>query len=367
MATLSRPEARRAGTLHVVDRLSEPVLSVLAPALQALADAGWAQTVVLLDRPAHAEGVRRLDGAASVVCVPTAGREPWRHWAALRRAVQEQLAARPPAAVHFHGVGAWLCSLGLEGRPAKAFVTPHGAGLARVVGLLQRLPRAGADLPLAVASSQFDTRVMQHASQPPPLVVEGVVEERYLRVARREAELPLVVAGAHRASTAAAGWACQLAIVFGARELGLRFHWCGPGAPELAVAGFTLGTGDPVRHLRRAWVYVATDDQADFPVRLAQAMACGVPCLALDVPAHRGLIVDGSSGMLFRTAEEAAQMLTALLDDADLRQRLGDAARRVARRRFTVQRLRRDLLSLYARDATEPALRTRGTVHDSGF
>lgn len=367
MAIDPRPAPRRGGTLHVVDRLSEPVLSVLAPALQALSDAGWAQTVVLLDRPAHAEGVRRLGDAATVVRVPTASREPWRHWMALRRAVQQQLAARPPAAVHYHGVGAWLCSLGLEGRPPKAFVTPHRVALAHVVGLLQRLPRGNADLPLAVASSQFDTRVMQHASQPPPLVVEGVVDERYLRVARHEAEQPLVVAGAHRASAEAAGWACRLAIVFGAQELGLRFHWCGPAAPELAAAGFALGTGDPVRHLRRAWVYVATDDQADFPVRLAQAMACGVPCLALDVPAHRGLIEDGRSGMLFRTAEEAAQMLTSLLDDAELRQRLGDAARRVARRRFTVQRLRRDLLSLYARDPAAPALPTSGAAHDSGF
>jgi glycosyltransferase involved in cell wall biosynthesis len=340
------------GTLHVVDRLSEPVFSLLGPAANALREAGMVQTVVLLDRPEHAQRLRQFGKGVNIVPVPTGG-PGWRPWAALRRQVREQLRLQQPATVHYHGALAWLCSLGVAQREQSVFVTPHGSTFARLAGALLRLQRAAPSwAPTAVASSQFDTLMLQLDGSPPPLV-EGVVPDRFLNAPRREAERPLVVAGDHRGKGEAIDLLCRVAVVFGAAELNLSFHWCGPALPDsaarLRAAGIQLEAGDPLRHLRRAWVYFAGGEETQFPVRLAQAMACGLPCLAADVAAHRGLIDDGRTGLLFRSAEEAAQMLTALIDDADLRQRLGEAARTVARQRFSEQRLRRDLAALYAR------------------
>lgn len=351
MVPSDQPRPVGGGTLHVVDRLSEPVFSLLGPAARALHEAGMAQTVVLFDRPEHAHRLRQFGQGVNIVAVPATG-VGWQPWAALRREVREQLRLQQPATVHYHGTLAWLCSLGVGQREQSVFVTPHGSTLASVAGALLRLRRAAPLAPVAVASSQFDTLMLQQDGAAPPLV-EGVVADRFLNAPRRESERPTVVAGGHRDDGPAIELLCRLAVVFGAAELNLGFRWCGPTLPDstarLRAAGIEIEAGDPLRHLRRSWVYFAGGDETEFPVRLAQAMACGLPCLVADVVAHRSLIDDGRTGLLFRSAEEAAQMLTALIDDADLRQRLGEAARTVARQRFSEQRLRRDLAALYAR------------------
>jgi glycosyltransferase involved in cell wall biosynthesis len=296
----------RGGTLHVAAGLSEPVFGVLGQAAQLLREWGVPQTVVLIDRPEHAHRVPRLAGAAHLVPVT---RARFRHWLALRDAVREQLRVQQPSAVHFHGTLAWLCTLGLV----------------------------------------RDVRVL-------PSPREAVVDESFLRAPRREAGRPLVVSGCHRPNRKALEAFCSTAVIFGAHELEIDFQWCGPAPwlalPQLDAAGVGVvsapGDGLLLPYLRSAWVFVA-GAASDVPLRLAQAMACGVPCLAVDVPAHRELIEDGRTGLLFRSEEEAHQLLTTLLDDAPLRRRLGQAARCVAWERFSPQRLRADMMALYAK------------------
>lgn len=347
----------RGGALHVVDALSEPVLSVLAPALAALHDAGMAQTLVLLDHPEHVPRIAQLHAAVRVVRVPAAGR-PWPPWRPLREALREGLRAQQPHTVHFHGSLAWLSGMGLDYGRCNLFVTPHGGRLARLTATLLRVQRWTPSAPITVASSLFDAQALQQDGQPPALV-EGVVAEEYLGAPRRTASQPVVVSGTHHDDAAAVDVACRTAVAFGAAELQLRFRWCGPlgadSASRLRAAGVEVASDDPLPRLQRAWVYLSGGNETQFPVRLAQAMACGLPCLAVDSPMHRSLIDDGRTGLLFRTAEEAALMLGALIDDAALRERLGDAARAVARQRFSAQRLRSELASLYARPTPDGA------------
>lgn len=309
----------RGGTLHVADGLSEPVFGVLGPATALLREMGLAQTVVLIDRPEHAH---RMGGFGDGVrLVPVAVTHPrWRHWVALRDAVREQLRERQPTTVHFHGTLAWLCSLGLV-REARVLVSPpHGRA--------------------------------------PPLL-EAVMEDDFLRVQHREARRPLVVSGCHHDNRKAVELFCRAAVIFGAAELDLGFNWCGPVSPtsmaRLHAAGIGTVTAQHhealLPHLRSAWVYFAGGGETELPVRLAQAMACGLPCLAADTPVYRGLIDDGQTGLLFRSDEEARQLLTLLIDDAPLRRRLGQAARGVVAKRFSRDRLRTEVMSLYPETA----------------
>lgn len=309
----------RGGTLHVADALSEPVFGVLGPATALLCEMGLAQTVVLIDRPEHAHRMAGFDDGVRLV--PVAGTHPrWRHWIALRRAVREQLRVQQPATVHFHGTLAWVCSLGLV-REARVLV-----------------------------STQDGRR---------PRLLEAVVHDDFLRVQHREARRPLVVSGCHHDNRKAVELFCRAAVVFGAAELDLGFNWCGPVSPasmaRLHAAG--IGTVEAERHetllphLQSAWVYFAGGGESQLPLRLAQAMACGLPCLAADTPAYRGLIDDGVTGFLFRSDEEARQLLTTLIDDASLRRRLGRAARGVVAKRFSRERLRMEVMTLYAETA----------------
>jgi hypothetical protein len=327
--------AAHGGTLHVVDRLSEPVFRTLSQATRLLQEAGVPQTVLLLDRQQHAH--RLLGFSDGVRLVPVAVQRPaWRHWLALRQAVRQALEQSRPAAVHFHGALAWLCGRDLVNARSTVYVSPHG----------RALPRRGA-----------------HGAALPALA-EPAVDDLFFATRHTEARRPLIVSGCEQDNRKAVELFCRAAVIFGASELDLAFNWCGPvgeaSAARLRAAGVGGAPTDDAQglatRLHSAWVYFAGGGAPQFPLQLVQAMACGLPCLAADVPACRAVLQDGVTGLLFRSEEEALQLLTSLIDDAALRQRLGEAARHAALQRFSRQRLRLDLMSLYHASATAAEL-----------
>lgn len=166
------------------------------------------------------------------------------------------------------------------------------------------------------------------------------IDARFFSAPRDESPQPLIVSGHLRDHRKAVALFCSTAVVLGAAELQLRFHWCGPvseaSAAPLKAAGIGRSEDEAgvLPALQAAWAYIACGGEGGFSLRLAQAMACALPCVAADLPAHRALIDDGVTGLLFRHPEEAQQLLGALVDDAGLRRRLGRAARNAALRRF---------------------------------
>jgi glycosyltransferase involved in cell wall biosynthesis len=60
---------------------------------------------------------------------------------------------------------------------------------------------------------------------------------------------------------------------------------------------------------------------------IAEAMACGLPCVAESAAGYNNLIESGESGYLFDTEGEAQSILLRLQDDPELRARIGGAAR----------------------------------------
>jgi glycosyltransferase involved in cell wall biosynthesis len=72
---------------------------------------------------------------------------------------------------------------------------------------------------------------------------------------------------------------------------------------------------------------------------LLEAMACGLPCIASDIPANAELIQDGVNGLLFPVgdARALAERIETLLNDRALAQRLGDAARKTVETRYAFE------------------------------
>ncbi|MBC7252613.1 MAG: glycosyltransferase family 4 protein [Actinobacteria bacterium] len=81
---------------------------------------------------------------------------------------------------------------------------------------------------------------------------------------------------------------------------------------------------------RTAGVTVAPSlGRESFGIILLEAMACGVPVVASDIPGYRSVVEDGVQGMLVPPGDagKLAEAVLRLVEDADLRRRLAEAGR----------------------------------------
>jgi glycosyltransferase involved in cell wall biosynthesis len=127
----------------------------------------------------------------------------------------------------------------------------------------------------------------------------------------------------------------------------LRIHGSGPQedalrglARSLGVAGtveFRGPTADAEAALSQASVFVLPSRQEGLPMSLMEAMACGLPSAAFDcAPGVRELLTDEVDGLLVPPGHvpALAAALERLIQDGDLRRKLGDnAVSSVLRRR----------------------------------
>lgn len=100
---------------------------------------------------------------------------------------------------------------------------------------------------------------------------------------------------------------------------------------------------------------------------ILEAMASGLSCLISDIAVNLEIIVDGKTGLLFRTADstDLAEKLVRLVHDQPLRSRLGAAARCYITEQHDIDRTTATLITLYdtllARQKAVP-LPSRGNV-----
>jgi len=146
-----------------------------------------------------------------------------------------------------------------------------------------------------------------------------------------------------------------------AREPDCRFVIVGDGIlrAELEQASRDLRLADKVvftgwrRDLPRIYadldVLVVSSDNEGTPVSAIEAMAARCPVVATRVGGIPDLIADEETGFLVppRNAERLAAAVIHLLREPDVAHRVGQAARAVARERFSVERLIDDTEDLY--------------------
>jgi phosphatidylinositol alpha-mannosyltransferase len=85
-----------------------------------------------------------------------------------------------------------------------------------------------------------------------------------------------------------------------------------------------------------------------FGMVLTRAFACATPVAASDIAGYRDVMTD-ETGVLVPPGDPAAlaTAVTALLGDEAHRQRLGEAARRIARERYSWDDIARRLATIY--------------------
>jgi glycosyltransferase involved in cell wall biosynthesis len=118
----------------------------------------------------------------------------------------------------------------------------------------------------------------------------------------------------------------------------------GDHRPDLEAAIERRGLGSRVRMhgyvdaqtkaeiFARAWVNVTASQSEGWSLTVIEAALCGTPSAALAVGGLPESIIDGETGVLAGDPDELAGRVRELIEQPDLRERLGEAAERRARR-----------------------------------
>ncbi|MES2887355.1 MAG: glycosyltransferase [Pseudomonadota bacterium] len=355
---------QHASVVHLVGRVTDTVASFLGPATHALAESGALQTVIYVDDAVHASALLCLHSSVQLVPVPNP-RGSLGQFRLLRGALQQSLGTSPVEAVHLHGlipsvIGAF--TLSSAPRSPKVYCSPHGSKLLSAfkalggVVLWTAKPLSGRRPQRAIANIGADVRALQALTQQNVELIESPVAPVFFATVHGEAPAPRVVSGHHAHDDAASiASVAQMAVLLSGENQGAHFSWLGPVAPglqaPLQAARVAVATSSTVEEraleLGQAWLYYAPPGARGFPVRLAEAMTLGVPCVAFDTPYHRDLIRHGDTGLLCSNADEALTALSELMASQPMRQRIGAAAREEAQKRFHPTKFRTSFLAAY--------------------
>jgi glycosyltransferase involved in cell wall biosynthesis len=104
------------------------------------------------------------------------------------------------------------------------------------------------------------------------------------------------------------------------------------------------------------------------PKALLEATAAGRPIVTTDVPGCREAVIDGVTGVLVppRDGRALAEALRRLIEDADLRARMGKAARKFCEAHFGTRTVVRETLTLYGLKDTAPGWSRDGSAPEDG-
>jgi len=118
---------------------------------------------------------------------------------------------------------------------------------------------------------------------------------------------------------------------------------------EEGVIEYWGETDDMPRIYQAADIVCLPSYREGMPKVLIEAGACGIAVVTTDTPGCRDVVIHGVNGLLVPVGEIAslADALDSLINDARLRQRLGDGGRDRAVREFSGQRMSNSTLALY--------------------
>ncbi|MEP7295441.1 MAG: glycosyltransferase [Burkholderiales bacterium] len=342
--------------------VTDEVRGFLGPATNTLARAGCDQSVVMIDALRYRHHIAGLHESVELVMVPSI-RNPIRQWRALGSACREVLASVSLQAIHLHGL--WSGLIGAHavrtvGVQVPTVFSPHASHSAAASRGITTLALALLQPALHPARR---ANIVNPASESPTFeswraggLIESAVSDSFFTVARREARHPLIVTCGRTQGARHSELFAQLAVLLGGEDPCVSFNWLGAvdDVSRARLVAANVGVFDVAddaecaARLAAGWIYLAPAATRGFALHLAEAMAAGLPCVALDCMQHREVIRDGETGYLCKTSGDMMECIATLVDDPALRSRISEAARRDATRRFVESEFGAKLLAAYA-------------------
>jgi glycosyltransferase involved in cell wall biosynthesis len=127
--------------------------------------------------------------------------------------------------------------------------------------------------------------------------------------------------------------------------------------PGVRIHRLDYGDAELTRLYREADVFALPSRAECFGLVLSEALACGVPCVTCPVGGLPEVVQDGVTGLMVRPGDAVSlgEAMSALLADASLRRRLGEAGRKDAEQRFDARRNVRRMVEVLREVAADGA------------
>lgn len=356
-------------TAHLVGRLTPAVLSFLLPAIHASLALGRRQALLYINDCASEGQMSSIPVEVHRIHVRDSDSRLMR-CEALFKAVRDFSRQHRVDVVHAHGLLPAVAAARLvrdhAHRGVKVLFSPHSSHVlgwkvaTHAIFGRMRLPSFGKDSLRVIANVQREARLLASFPRLSVQMLDCPVPPVFFDSPRAEASRPCVISCNLEGQQIALDRFQRAAVLLNDARLGIEFNWIGNtsagGTDALRAAGvscFDTSTSSfRADRFSKAWLYVATREERGFPIHLAEAMASGLPCVALDSEAHRGMIVPGVTGYLYETVREMLTHIGQLVDSQPLRQRLGQAARRSAETRFQEKDFQRRFSNAVSSDPT---------------
>ena len=272
-----------------------------------------------------------------------------------------------PDVLHFHGSRAVFMGRLVAGRrfARRAFQSPHGfwpmrTNLSGAEHVLYRaLERfANTVCPAAyVAAGEFERAVIGREIGAQARVLENAVEEgleaRHGRRSAPRRKVRRVVTCARVAEQKDPALFADICRIVRDERPEIEFVWIGDGDRRqrrmleragVLVKGW-MAREDALRHVAESCVYLSTSAWEITPVSVLEAMMLKAPVLCRRAEWSETILQDGVTGRLFDDARSGAQALLSM--DMAWRREAAEAARTVARERFSQERFAADLARIY--------------------
>lgn len=112
------------------------------------------------------------------------------------------------------------------------------------------------------------------------------------------------------------------------------------------------------RYLNQCTAFILPSLYEGHPKTLIEAMACGLPVIASDVPGINNLIQHGVTGYLCGTDSDSIRnAILTVMNDLELQKQLGQNAREYVQKHFSLDRIVEMEMSLYEEILSETAIR----------
>ena len=282
------------------------------------------------------------------------------------------LKAENPDVIHLHsskaGVLGRLAAL-LQGKQNRVFYSPRGfaflredvsPGKQKLFLNLERFASKLGGTVIGCSGTEADL-ARSKVGRAQTCLVENSVDLSAVPVATGSTDGRVRVVTSGRICYQKAPWRFR-EMAMACADLPADFSWLGDGdlrsdlmvngvlPAQLEIAGWQPRSG-VYASLANADVFVLPSLWEGMPLALIEAQAAGLPAVVSNVVGNRDVVIDGETGFVCESDEDLIQKTRLLIASADLRQKMGQSAREMAAKRFSVERMHNEMMMVYKKTA----------------